>query len=224
MTDTEELFIKTGEAQVDFSALTPQDASTDQVNEVTDTQVIEDADTSEMSAEEKELLALLDDENTETPETDTETEEGDKDFQVQFEAHFEKTFGMKPDEAVSLVQELVAERQERQVQGQIEELRTLWGGVPDDELYVRLEAVRTVYNSLSKEKQAKFNNPKGAVAIYKQLEMRGKAPKVQRSASKTTATPKFMYTQKQIDSMPLDDYKKQADKIAYAYANGLVQK
>lgn len=226
----DENVIQTGQAQVDYSALLPQTESTDELNTITDTGN-EDAttETSEISTvdpEEAELLALLEDDTVEEPESeDSEPKDDDSDFDGKFQAHFEKTFGLKPDEAVALVQELVAEREERKVQGQLNELRAIWGGIDDESLYQRLETVREVYNSLTPENQMKFNSPKGAATIWKRLEMQGKTPKtLQRSKSQSSVKPTFMYTQQQIDAMPASEYRKQADKIAAAYANGLVKK
>lgn len=217
--------IQTSNATVDYSLLAPEQADVT-VNE--DSTKVEDVQVEPELSEEDELLALLDaEESNDEPEGEPETpeDEPDKTFEAQFEQHFEKTFGMKPDEAVALVQELVQERVDREVRGQLMELKEAWG-TDDTETSSRLEAVREVYNTLSPENQAKFNNVKGAQIIWNRLASSGKAPKLTKgkTATPTKSKPQPMFTQKQIDAMPIKEYEANAQKIAYAYANGLVVK
>ena len=89
----------------------------------------------------------------------------------------------------------------------------------------RLQLVGQFWATLSPEKQAKFDNVQGALTIYQKLVQMGKVPqKLQSSVSKApTGKPKYMYTQKQIDDMPIHEYQAQADRIAYALANKLVK-
>lgn len=218
--------VQTSTAKVDFSALAPEqqlpiDSEVDNA--------VEDVQAEPELSEEDELLKLLDEaeapEAEDSEEPETEEDKDDEDFTAKFEQHFEKTFGMKPDEAVSLVQELVQERLDREVRGQLAELQQAWG-TDESETQQRLEAIREVYNTLSPDKQARFNNVKGAQAIWNRMVSTGKAPKVLRgkTATPTKSKTQPMYTQKQIDDMPLKEYEKQAQRIAYAYANGLVAK
>lgn len=218
--------IQTSTATVNYDALAPeQQLDINSEVDTTDT----DAQVEPELSEEDELLKLLDSDE-ETDESDSEepeTPEDDKDddFEAKFEQHFEKTFGMKPEDAVMLVQELVQERVDREVRGQLTELKTVWG-TDDNETQQRLEAVREVYNTLSPENQVKFNNVKGAQVIWNKIAASGKAPKVLKgkSATPTKSQPKAMFTQKQIDAMPIAEYEQNAQRIAYAYANGLVIK
>lgn len=222
-----DVVIQTSTATIDYDSLAPEqqlDIDSEVDTSDTDAQV----ETPELS-EEEQLLALLDSDldadESETEEPETSDKDEDADFEAKFEQHFEKTFGMKPEDAVMLVQELVQERVDREVRGQLTELKQVWG-TDDNETQQRLEAVREVYNTLSPENQTKFNNVKGAQIIWNKLQATGKAPKVLKGKSATPAksTPKVMYTQKQIDAMSIQEYEQNAQRIAYAYANGLVIK
>lgn len=220
-----DVVIQTSTATVDYASLAPEQ-QLDIESEIDTSE--QDAQVEPELSEEDELLKLLEDNDegadSETEEPETEDKEDD-DFEVKFEQHFEKTFGMKPEDAVALVQELVQERVDREVRGQLMELKQAWG-TDDNETQQRLEAVREVYNSLSPENQAKFNNVKGAQVIWTRIQASGKAPKVLRGKSSTPSKskPQAMYTQKQIDAMSIKEYEQNAQRIAYAYANGLVVK
>lgn len=172
---------------------------------------------------EDELSKLLDEEDAENKPEEDKPEEGD--FAEKFDAAFQERFGMTPDEATELVTELVAERREKAVRAQLTELQAVWG-VDEPVMRERLELVGQYWATLSPEKQAKFDNVKGAQTIYSKLVSMGKVPKqLQSSVSKAqTGQAKHWYTQKQIDSMPLSEYQAQADRISYAIANGLVRK
>ena len=173
-----DVVIQTSTATVNYDALAPEQ-QLDINSEVDTTET--DAQVEPELSEEAELLKLLegDEETDESDSEEPETPENDKDddFEAKFEQHFEKTFGMKPEDAVMLVQELVQERVDREVRGQLTELKTAWG-TDDNETQQRLEAVREVYNTLSPENQAKFNNVKGAQVIWNKISASGKAPKV----------------------------------------------
>ena len=101
-------------------------------------------------------------EESEQEETTTEPEEPSSAFGEQFES----TFGMKPDEAVALVNELASFRDEMN-------LMRSWG-VNATEYDSRIAAVREFYNTLPEDSREQFNTPEGAKAIYSHLESTGK--------------------------------------------------
>ncbi len=223
VTDSDSLAVAPNRAQLDLPLA---DVATQTQSEVADAPTEAPTDAPVEDTEDDELSKLLDDEQVDTEDSDEEkpTEE-DGDFAKRFDDHFAERFGMSPDEAVELVTELVAERKEREVRAQLTELQTAWG-IDEPAMRERLELVADYWTKLSPEKQAKFNSVKGALTIYAKLEQMGKTPKkLQSSVSKAPAgQPKHMYTQKQIDEMPIAQYQAEADRIAYAIANGLVRR
>lgn len=162
-------------------------------------------------------------EATEPEETEEETvvEEVEEVDDSLFSAQFEQTFGVKPQEAVELVNSLQAFRDEQT-------LMRNWGVSPT-EYDQRMEEVRVFYNSLPEDGREQFNTVEGAVAIWEHLQKTGQAKKPQK---KTTATnnrvkrpsqaPTYDFTRDQILKMSREEYQQKLPAIVRAFQSGRV--
>jgi hypothetical protein len=157
-------------------------------------------------------------EATEEPTEETEVEETEE--AVGFDAEFESRFGIKPEEAATVIQELQNFRNEMSLMRQ-------WG-VSASEYDARMTSVKEFYSSLPEEGREQFNSPEGAVAIWNHLS--ANAPKTtKRSGNKvrgavnsTPAPPKFDYKRSQINAMDTTTLQKNWSSINKAYLNGRI--
>ena len=146
------------------------------------------------------------------------TEENESEVSEGFSAEFEKTFGLKPDEAVNLFNQLQAFRDEQVLMREWKVDPTTY-----DE---RMAAVREFYSKLPEDGQQQFNNIEGAKAIWQHLVDSGKvaqkkSPTNVKSArvNKPTAAKKAppVLKKSEILSMPEDEYKRRLPEINKAY-------
>lgn len=156
-----------------------------------------------------------------TEEVDEGEVEGEGELEVSegFAAEFEQTFGIKPGEAVELINELQAFRDEQR-------LMRDWAVSPT-EYDQRMAAVREFYSSLPEDGRQQFNNVDGAQAIWKHLVDSGKAkpsktPTTTRTSrvSKTKATQpkKELLKKSDILKMSEEEYQRNLPKITKAFA------
>lgn len=158
----------------------------------------------------------------ETDETEDTNEEEDTSDNTVFSQEFEQTFGLKPKDAVELVNSLQSFRDEQMLMRQ-------WQVSPDayDE---RMEQVREFYNSLPVDGREQFNTVEGAVAIWEHLQKSGqaKAPTtVKRKTANTRvkraeAKPLYDFSTKEIKAMPPKEYQQKLPAIVKAFQSGRV--
>lgn len=156
---------------------------------------------------------------SEEPE-ETEESEGDE---SPFAVEFEQEFGMKPTEAIALVQELQGFRQELSLMRE-------WQVQPT-EYDSRMAQVKEFYSSLPEGEREKFNSPEGAKAIWNHLEKNGQTqvPKASRRSSTRSvrapqpSTPKQELI-KRSDILKMDEqtYMQQLPAITKAFREGRV--
>lgn len=163
-------------------------------------------------------------EPTDEPEVEAEeTESTQEEENSPFAAQFESTFGIKPNEAIELVNNLQAFRDEQT-------LMRHWQVDPTayDE---RMQKVKEFYNTLPEDGREQFNTVEGATVIWEHLQKTGvvKAPQETNSSSRRSRVsrqpqkPAYDYTRADILSMSDAEYKKQLPKITEAYRNGRVK-
>lgn len=139
-----------------------------------------------------------------------------------FTQQFEQTFGVKPKEAMELVNSLQAFRDEQLL------MRT-WGVDPigyDD----RMSQVREFYNSLPENGREQFNTVEGAAAIWNHLQEIGKAKETKPKQPTThntrvkraIAKPKYDFKRSDITRMPKEEYQRQLPAIVKAFQTGRV--
>lgn len=167
---------------------------------------------------------LAEDENVEElepaeEETEDEAEEGGE---SPFSAEFEQEFGMKPSEAIALVQELQGFRQELSLMRE-------WQVQPT-EYDSRMTQVKEFYGTLPEGEREKFNSVEGAKAIWNHLQKTGSAsvPKASRRATRNVrqqapSTPKQELI-KRSDILKMDEqtYMQQLPAITKAFREGRV--
>jgi hypothetical protein len=167
--------------------------------------------------EEAEVEAVVD----EADEADADTEEEETEV-TPFAAEFEANFGMKPDEAVTLVNSLVSLRDEMLLMQE-------WGVAPAD-YKSRMEQVRTFYQGLPEADREQFNTPEGAKVIWSHLE---KTSPNASSVGKKTArggnvrpsrqqAPKDLIKRSDILAMDDKTYQANLPRITAAYREGRV--
>lgn len=157
-------------------------------------------------------------ETTEAEETE-ETEEDNSPFAVEFE----QEFGMKPSEAVALVNDLQGFRQELTLMRE-------WQVTPT-EYDSRLSQVREFYGQLPEGERDKFNTPEGAKAIWNHLVKQGQA-KTERSPNSTRRAARGVQKQapakqelmKRSDILAMDEatYQRNFAAITKAFREGRV--
>lgn len=183
-----------------------------------------------LSDEEKDLesldLSALDlpqEESKQEPQTTPEYK--------KFEEDFKKYLGLDLKEAIQTVQELQSFKQQQIIDSQKQQLKQTWG-VSDDEFDYRMKLVLDRFSKYSPDMQARLDNLEGAQLIWakiQQEQLRSKSNKQVPSLDKATTTipnpgsNKYLFTREQIAKMSNDEYARNADKIAYAFANGLVK-
>jgi len=146
--------------------------------------------------------------------------------------YMQTKFGVSPDEFNQRFSELQQFRQQQLIQQQQNELQKEWGNQFDE----RLNLVKEYFNNnLTPEQQSALDNADGAKLIWAKIQQEQSAnqpnvPNYQQQASNQTpmqrvnnaATPNYMFTRSQIDSMSTQEYQKNIKDIEYAFVNGLV--
>lgn len=170
----------------------------------------------------EEDLSFLDAPKVEPTQNDPTTDEGFTAFGEQFK----KYTGVDFKQAVDMLSELQQTKQQQVVQQQVTNLQNTWG-VDSAETDRRLALIRQRFQKYPPQLQAQLDNEEGARLIWAKLQMESQTqvPQLDRASNRTaTASSKWMYTQSQITGMDNDTYRKEADRISYAYQNGLVNK
>lgn len=108
----------------------------------------------------------------------------------------------------------------QQIVAKQNELAELWG-VDIKETQSRLAEIKPYFNKMSAADQKLYDNPKGADVLWRSLQAGSTKTKSAKN-SPNTGGKRFLFTQSQIDAMSADEYRANADKITYAYTNGLV--
>ncbi len=159
-------------------------------------------------------------EQADVEEPEQEEEEDGSAFAVEFE----QEFGMKPAEAVQLVQELQGFRQELSLMRE-------WQVSPT-EYDSRLSQVKEFYGTLPEGEREKFNSPEGAKAIWNHLVKQGQATnerspnstrRAARGVRKTTTAP-VQEIIKRSDILSMDEatYQRSLPAITKAFREGRV--
>ncbi len=162
-------------------------------------------------------------EEPELPEAQEPEQEEEEDGSA-FAVEFEQEFGMKPAEAVQLVQELQGFRQELSLMRE-------WQVSPT-EYDSRLSQVKEFYGTLPEGEREKFNSPEGAKAIWNHLVKQGQATnerspnstrRAARGVRKTTSTP-VQEIIKRSDILSMDEatYQRSLPAITKAFREGRV--
>ena len=160
---------------------------------------------------------------TTEPETEEETVDTEETQDSPFASQFESTFGIKPNEAIELVNNLQAFRDEQT-------LMRHWQVDPTayDE---RMQKVKEFYNTLPEDGREQFNTVEGATVIWEHLQKTGAVKPTQETNSSSRRSrlarqpqkPAYDYTRADILSMSDAEYKKQLPRITEAYRNGRVK-
>lgn len=205
------------------------DESTDEaVEESVDTQEQTETDGSESTEASDIDLSMLDlpeEKTEETTEEDIRTAPGYKEFSEDFK----KFTGLELDKAVELIGELQTYKQQQVIDTQKRQLETAWG-VSGSEFDARLAQVQERFTKYPPELQARLDNPEGAQLIWAKIQQEQvaksnskKVPQLQKGSKATAQSSKYLFTRQQIAQMNNAEYTKNAQKIAYAYQNGLVK-
>jgi hypothetical protein len=171
----------------------------------------------------------------------------DPDF-VKFTEQFKRYAGVDFKEAVSEIQESRTFRQQQETRKQEKQLQQVWE-VPDNEFEYRLNVVRDEWNKLPPAEQQKIMyrtgydeigaasivwnsiqqrepSPNDVNSLFNQQQVQPQVPQLDRNSAVPGAQQKqqsrFKFTQSQIDQMSQEDYSRNADAIAQAYATGQV--
>lgn len=157
----------------------------------------------------------------EEPEQPTEEEETTD--ESPFAVEFEQEFGMKPTEAIALVQELQGFRQELSLMRE-------WQVQPT-EYDARMTQIREFYGTLPEGEREKFNSPEGAKVIWNHLQKTGVAsapnPSARRATRNVRSTQPSAPKQELIrrsDILKMDEqtYMQQLPAITKAFREGRV--
>jgi uncharacterized tellurite resistance protein B-like protein len=219
------------EANDNFWALPPGAVNVSQANLYPETSVTPD-ETEEVATEEleaaeeqpaatseadpeinvEELLAALPEEDT--PEASVDT----TDFDNQFKARF----GITPEEAQTVVQQFQDFQQRSQVHEQKLSLAATWG-IPYDQVGLRLEAVKKVWDKLPSDAQSKLDNLDGAVTLWAYLEGKKTSQPSLVTAKSRASTPKpYDFTLSEIKRMGSQEYNARNAEITKAFNTGRV--
>jgi len=186
---------------------------------------LDEAPSNEVTNEDADLDAILSEMDTEGEQP---TEDDDTGY-TKYRERLEQDLGMPLAEAKALIEELVAERQQRTVREMHSELASHWG-VGTKDVEQRLVEVKKLWDKLPADKQAQYDNVQGAIAIWARLEASGKVKSTPRldknSTGSTVAQTKYWYTQAQISELMKNpnEYAKHADRITIAYQQGRVKR
>lgn len=165
-------------------------------------------------------------EETQSTTEEDAGEETEEQPSTEFVAEFEKTFGIKPEEAVELVNSLQAFRDEQRLMRQ-------WSVSPT-EYDNRMAQVKTFYDTLPEEGREKFNTVEGADAIWNHLQNIGKATTSNKSTKSTAngksrgtrtpapTKPAYDFKKSDILTMPAEEYRKKLPLITRAFQTGRV--
>jgi hypothetical protein len=159
------------------------------------------------------------DEEAESDAEDLDSEADTEDAEVSpFATEFEATFGVKPDEAIEIVNGLKAFQDEMTL------MRT-WGVTPT-EYDQRMGQVKEFYQSLPEDSRGQFNSVEGAAAIWNHLNKdkntTSKKTKVKPGGSSSTSPSKTAEIIKKSDVLRMDDqtFKANAARINKAVLEG----
>lgn len=160
----------------------------------------------------------------ELPEADEQADEqaaDDASSDSVFGQQFEQTFGIKPDEAVELVNSLQAFRDEQTLMRQ-------WGVSPR-EYDERMTQVRSFYETLPDDGRQQFNTVEGANAIWEHLQKQGVGtPTTRASTGKSRSTarkrtkPAYDFKKSDIVRMSKDEYRQKLPAISKAFQTGRI--
>lgn len=165
---------------------------------------------------EEDSLAL--EEPTEEAPTEEETNPDESAFAVEFE----QEFGMKPGEAIELVQELQGFRQELQLMRE-------WQVSPV-EYDNRIAQVKEFYNGLPEGDREKFNSAEGAKVIWNHISKQNtqetgkRQPRTRNSVRTQAKQPNVPQLLTKSDILAMDDatYQRELPNITRAYREGRV--
>jgi predicted metal-dependent peptidase len=155
----------------------------------------------------------------EPEDAEEEAAEDDSPFAVEFE----QEFGMKPSEAVALVQELQGFRQELSLMRE-------WQVQPT-EYDARMVQIKDFYGTLPEGERDKFNSVEGAKAIWNHLLKQGQATTPKQSTRRATRSVRQATAQapkqeliKRSDILKMDEqtYMQQLPAITKAFREGRV--
>lgn len=174
-------------------------------------------ETEEETASEKPL------QTTEEQDKQEETEEEVEDSSP-FAAEFEQEFGMKPSEAIGLVQELQGFRQELNLMRE-------WQVSPV-EYDSRIAQVKEFFGTLPETERERFNSAEGAKAIWNHLQKQGKAQETTSDRGRGTRTtrttrpvkPATVELLKRSDILQMDEatYQRELPRITKAFRENRV--
>ena len=127
--------------------------------------------------------------------------------------------------------EIQTYRAQKAVDKQLSDLKSEWK-IDGADFDARMEKVVERFGKLPQGERDKFDSIEGTKFIWARIEQEERAkndksksvPTFEKSRSKSTPGAKPVFTQAEIDGMSMEQYERNADKIAYAYANGLVKK
>ncbi len=147
-----------------------------------------------------------------------------------FASQFQKYTGVDFKEAISTFSELQQFRVQQKVESEKSELMQAWG-VSGTDFEARLSEVKERFAKYTPEMQTKLNNPQGAQLIWAKIEQeRGtkktkEVPALDRGRKSAPASGKsqYDYTRAQISAMSNEEYAKNANRIAAAFAAGRVK-
>lgn len=202
-----------------------------------------DPDAPQPEPEEDTDLIELPDLDAETPDEEEETpEEDDKPLTLdeKFTEYFTKQTGVEVQEFAEIVKavrdvfkevggadnlreglaELKNVRIAQQIIAQQDELAKMWD-VDVNEVKSRLAEIKPYFEKLPKKDRPLYDNPKGADVLWRSIQANGAKTKSTKSSPNSSGK-RYLFTQQQIDAMSADEYRQNADKITYAYTNGLV--
>jgi len=140
----------------------------------------------------------------------------------EFAAAFENYFGLKPEEALDVVNQLMAFRDEMY-------LMRYWGVSPS-EYDQRMQTIKQFYTTLPEEGKAQFNSVEGAIAIWDYLVKTNQTNTNRKtltspsfSRTKPTASPKPDIIKKsEILRMDKQTYQANLPRIVQAFREGRV--
>lgn len=152
----------------------------------------------------------------------------------KFAEDFQKYLGFSVDEFRSAAKDYQATieymnqvRQEQYINQSVQSLSKDWG-VDATETKARLEKVQERFGKYNAELQSQLDSIEGAKLIWAKLEQEARAnnepvPTFQKSKGMTSVGNKPLFTKAEINNMSKAEYERNADRILYAYANGLIK-
>jgi hypothetical protein len=201
----------------------------------------EDAIETEESVDDDDIIELpsLDDEIPSEEEPTPPEDDKPLELDEKFAKYFEQQTGMPMTEFAETLKEIqvvvrelgaenlkegIADIKNFRIARAIEEKRSevdkMWG-VDREETERRLREIKPYFDRLSPEDKKLYDNARGADVLWRSLQSSTTKTKTSKGSVNTNGR-RIMFTQQQIDAMGADEYRTNADKITYAYTNGLV--